>query len=237
MFSHSVISKTLWPYGLQNTRLPCPSPSPGACSNSRPLSQWCHPTISPSVIPFSCLQSFPESGSFPMSQPFASGSQNIGASASAPIFPMDIQGWFPLGWTGLISLQSKGTLKSLLQHHSLKASVVQCLAFFMVQLSHPYMTTGKTIALTIWTFVGKVMSLIFVFWKVILEIINLVQIWFLKIIFDMQKLIRAENHHLLLFECQEPLISHLGINSFASAFKAPVGEQASYQHTVSKFLE
>ena len=231
------MSDSLWPRGLQHIRIPCPSLSPGVCSNSNPLSWQCYQPSHP-VTPFtSCPQSFPESGSFPLSQPFASGSQNIGASASAPIFPMDIQGWFPLGWTGLISLQSKGTLKSLLQHHSLKASIVQCSAFFMVQLSHPYMTTGKTIALTIWTFVGKVMSLLFVFWKIIVEIINLVQIWFFKIIFDMQKLIRAEKHHLLLFECQEPLICYLGINSFASAFKAPFGEWASYQHMVSKFLE
>ena len=163
MFSHSVMSKTLWLQGVQHTRLPCPSPSPGACSNSCPPSQWCYPTILPSVIPFSCLQSFPESGSFPMSQAFASGSQSIGASASASLLPMDIQGWFPLRWTGLISLQTKGTLKSLFQNHNLKALIVQCLAYFMVQLSHSYMTTRKTISLTIWTFVGKVMSLLFVF--------------------------------------------------------------------------
>ena len=154
------MSKTLWLQGVQHTRLPCPSPFPGACSNSCPLSQWCHPTILPSVIPFSCLQSFPESGSFPMSQSFASGSQSIGASASASILPMDIQGWFPLRWTGLISLQTKGTLKSLFQNHNLKALIVQCLAYFMVQLSHSYMTTRKTIALTRRSLVGKVMPLL-----------------------------------------------------------------------------
>ena len=109
LLSRSVASDSLWPYGLQHTRLPCPSPSPGAYSNSCPLSQWCHPTISSSVIPFSsCPQSFPASGSFLMSQFFESGSQTIGASASASIFPMNIQDWFPLGLTGLISLQPKG---------------------------------------------------------------------------------------------------------------------------------
>jgi len=108
-FSHSVISNSLQPQGLQHARLPCPSPTPGACSNSCPSSQWCHPTISSSVIPFSsCLQSFPASGSFPMSQFFSSGGQSIGASASASVHPMNIQDWSPLGWTGLISLQSKG---------------------------------------------------------------------------------------------------------------------------------
>ena len=117
-------------------RLPCPSPSPRACSNSCPLSLWCHPTISPSVVPFSsCLQSFPESESFPMSWLFSSGGQSIGASASASVLPMDIQGWFPLGLTGLISLQSKGFSKYL-QHRNSKASILQHSAFFMVQLSH-----------------------------------------------------------------------------------------------------
>ena len=99
----------LQPHGLQHTRFLCPSPTPGACSNSRPSSQWCHPTISSSVVPFSsCLQSCPASGSFPMSQFFASGGQSVGTSAS--VLPMNIQDWFPLGLTGLISLQSKGLL-------------------------------------------------------------------------------------------------------------------------------
>jgi len=94
---------------LQHTRLPCPSPNPRACSNSRPSSQWCHPTILSSVVTFSsCPQSFPASGSSPMRQFFASGGQNIGVSASASVFPMNIQDWFPLGWTGWISLLSKG---------------------------------------------------------------------------------------------------------------------------------
>ena len=140
------MSNSLWPHGLQHTRLPYPSPSPGACSNSCPLSQWRHPAISSSLIPFfSCFLSFPASGSFPMSQFFASGWQNIGVSASASVLP--------LGWTGLISfrmdwldlLAVQGTLKNLLQHHSSKASVLRHLAFFIVQLSHPYMTTGHII--------------------------------------------------------------------------------------------
>ena len=117
------------------------SSSPGAYSNSCPLSQWCHPTISSSVVPFSSrLQVFPASGSFPVSQLFISGGQSIGASASASVLPRTIQDWFPLGLTGWISLLSK-TLKSLLQHHSSKASIHRRSAFFMVQLSHPYMTT------------------------------------------------------------------------------------------------
>ena len=108
-FSCSVASDSLWPHGLQHARLPCPSPTPRVCSNSCPLSQWCHPTISPSVVPFSsCLQSFLASGSFQMSQFFTSGGQSIGVSASVSVLPMNIQDWFPLGWTGWISLLSKG---------------------------------------------------------------------------------------------------------------------------------
>ena len=102
---------TLWPHGLQHTRFPCLSLSPRVCSNSCPSSWWCHPTISSSLIPFSCLQSFRVSGSFPMSRLFISGGQSIGASASASVLPMNIQDWFPLGLTALISLQSKGLLK------------------------------------------------------------------------------------------------------------------------------
>ena len=129
-------------HGLQHTRLPYPSLSPRVCSNACPLCWWCHPTISSSVTPFSfCLQSFPASGSFPMIWHFTSDGQSIGASASASIFPIKIQGRFPVELTGLISLQSK-TLKSLLQHHNSKASILQCSAF-MVQLSHLYMNTGK----------------------------------------------------------------------------------------------
>ena len=106
--SHSVVSNSLRPHGLQHTRLPCPSLSSQVCSNSCPSSWWCLPIISSSVIPFSCLQSFPASGSFLMCQFFASGGQSIGASASASVLPMSIQDWSPLGWTGCISLQSKG---------------------------------------------------------------------------------------------------------------------------------
>ena len=109
LLTRSFMSDSLWPHGLQHTRLPRPLPSPGTCSNSCPLSRWCHPTILSSVIPFSsCLQSFPASGSFPVSQLFASGGQSIRASASASVLPVNIKGWFPFGLTGLISLQSKG---------------------------------------------------------------------------------------------------------------------------------
>ena len=108
-FTCSVMSDSLRPHGLQHTRVLCPSPTPRACSNSCPSSRWCHPIISSSVIPFSShLQSFPASGSFSMSQLFASGGQDIGVSASASAFPMNLWDWFPLGWTGLIALQSKG---------------------------------------------------------------------------------------------------------------------------------
>ena len=115
-----------------------------------PLSQWCHPTISSSVIPFSSYpQSFPASGSFQMSQLFASGGQSTGVSASTSVLPMNTEDWSPLGWTGWISLQSKGLSRvSRVQHHSSEASILRHSAFFIVQLSHPYMTTGKTIALT-----------------------------------------------------------------------------------------
>ena len=108
-FSLSVVSSSLRPHGLRHTRPPCPSPTPEVYSNSCPLSRWCHPTMSSSVVPSSShLQSFPASGSFQMSQFFASGSQNIGISASAPVLPMNIEDWFPLGLAGLISLLSKG---------------------------------------------------------------------------------------------------------------------------------
>ena len=115
----------------------------------------CHPLFLPSSV-------FPASGSFPRSQFFTSGGQRIAVSASASALPMNIQDWFPWGWTGWLSFVGvQGTLKSLLQHHSSKASILWHSAFFIVQLSHPYMTTGKTIALARWTFVGKVMSLLF----------------------------------------------------------------------------
>ena len=156
------MSKSLRPHGLQYARLPCPSPTPRACSNSCPSSQWCHPTILSSVIPFSShLQPFPASGSLPLSQLFESGSQSNGVSASASVLPMNtglIS--FRMDWLDLLAVQ--WTLESLLQHHSSKASFLQRSAFFTVQLSHPYMTTGKTIALTLCTFVGKAMSLLFI---------------------------------------------------------------------------
>ena len=157
------MSNSLWPHGLQHGRPPCPSPTPGACSNSCPSSWWCHPTISPSVVLFSYLQSFPASRCFPMSQFFASGGQSIGTSASASVLPMNIQGWFPLRWTGFLGddlLAVQGTLKSFLQHHSSKALLLWCSASFIVQLSHPHMATGKSIALTRRTFVGRVCFLI-----------------------------------------------------------------------------
>ena len=155
------MSNSVQARGLQHARLPCPPLFSAVCLKSCPLSQWCHPTISSSVVHFSSwLQSFPASGSFQMSHFFTSGGQSIGVSASASVLPMNIQDWFPLGWTGWISLQSKG-LKSLLQHYGSKASILLCSACFIVQLSHPYMTTGKTIALTRQTFADKVMSLLF----------------------------------------------------------------------------
>ena len=139
-FSHSVVSDSLRPHGPQHTRPPCPSPAPGVYSNSYPLSQWYHLTISSSVVRFSSrFQSFPASGCFQMSQLFASGGQNIGVSASTSVLPINTQDWSPLGYTGWTSLQSKG-LKSLLQHRSSKASILQCSAFFIVQLTsmHDY---------------------------------------------------------------------------------------------------
>ena len=159
MFSHSVMSNSLLLHGLQHARLPYPSPSPQVCSNSFPLSRWCHPTISSSVASFSsCPQSFPASGSFQMSQLFTSGDQSVGASAS--LLPMNIQSWFPLGLTSLIFLQSKALSRvfsnTIVQKHQFFGTQL----FFIVQLSHPYMTTGKTIALTRCTFVVKVMSLL-----------------------------------------------------------------------------
>ena len=148
------MSDSLQLHWLQDPRFPCPSLSPGVCSNSWPMSQWCHITIS------SCPHSFPASGSCPKSQFFATGDQNIGASTSASVLPMNIWGWFSFQTDWFDFLDVQGTLKNL-QHHNLKASILQCSSFFMVQLSHPYMTTGKIIALTRWTFVGKLTSLFF----------------------------------------------------------------------------
>ena len=159
-FSHSVVSDCLQPLGQHHTRLPCPSPTPDACSNSSPSSQWCHPTISSSVFPFSShLQSFPASESFPMSQFFASVAKVLELQLQHLSFN-EYSGLlsFRIDWLDLLAVQ--GTPKSLLQHHSSKASILQHSAFFIVQISHPYMTTGKNIALTRWTFVGKAMSLL-----------------------------------------------------------------------------
>ena len=154
------MSDSLWPHELQHARLLCPSQSPGAYSNSCPLHQWCHSTVLSSVIPFSShLKSFPASGSFQMSHFFASSGQSFGVSASASVLPMNIQGWFPLGRTDWISLPSKG-LSRIFFNHSSKASIIWRSAFFIVQLSHPYMTTGKIIALSRQTLVGKVTSLL-----------------------------------------------------------------------------
>ena len=155
------MSDSLRPHGLQHTRPPCPSPTPGVYSNSCLSSWWCHPTISFSVIPFSfCLQSFPASGAFPRSQFSTSGGQNTGISASASVLPMNIQDWSLLGWTGWISLQSKGLLRVF-------SITIQKHRFFSAQLSsqsnshiHTWLLE-KTIALTRWTFVGKVMSLLY----------------------------------------------------------------------------
>ena len=129
LFSCSVMSYSLWPHGLHNTRLPCPSPFPRAFSNSCPFTQWCHPTISSSVVPFSCLQSSPASGSFPVSQFFPSSGQSIGVSTSALVLPMIIQDWFPLGWTDWISLESKGLARVF------SNTTVQKHQFFSAQLS------------------------------------------------------------------------------------------------------
>ena len=148
---------SLWPHELQYTRIPCPSPTHGVHSNSCALSRWCHLAISFSVIRFSsCPQSLPASESFPMSQLSAWGGQSTGVSALASVSPSkEHPGLIPfrMDWLDLLAVQ--GTLKSLFQHHSSKASILQRSAFFTVQLSHPYMTTGETITFTSQTFVGK----------------------------------------------------------------------------------
>ena len=158
----SVVSNSLWPHGLQHARPSCPSPTPGVYSNFCPLRWWCHPTISSSVVPISSHpQSFPASGSFQMIQLFTSGGQSV-KSFSFTISPSnEYSGLIPfrMDWLDLLSVQ--GTLKNLLQNHSSKASILWRSAFFIVWFSHPSMTTGKTIALTIRTFVSKVMSLLF----------------------------------------------------------------------------
>ena len=161
LFSHSVLSDSFRPHGLQHTRLPCPSPTPWACSKSCLSSWWCHPVILSSILPYSsCLLSFAASGSFPMSQFFASGCQSIGASPSASVLPMNIQVWFPLKLTGFIPMQSKGLSRVFFN------ATVQKHDFFGAQLSlwctshiHTWLL-GKA-QFWLWTFVGKVMSLFF----------------------------------------------------------------------------
>ena len=158
------MSNSLRPHESQHTRPPCPSPTPGVHSDSCPSSWWCHPAISSSVVPFSsCPQSLPASESFPMSQFFAWGGQSTGDSALASFLPKNTSKGlisFRMDWLDLLAVQR--TLKSLLQYHSSKASILQLSGFFTVQLSHPYMTTGKTIALTRRTFVCKVKSLLLI---------------------------------------------------------------------------
>ena len=156
------MSDSLWLHEPQHARPPCPSPTPGVHPNPGPLSQWCHPTISSSVVPFSsCPQSLPASGSFPMSQLFTSGGQSIGVSASASVHPMNIHSWFPLGLTSLTSLQSNGLSRVFSNTTVLKHQ------FFCTQPSfwssshiHTWLME-KPLSLTIWTFVDKVMSLLF----------------------------------------------------------------------------
>ena len=153
------MSDSLQPHGLQHARPPCPSTTP--IVNSNPC-QWCHPTISSSIVPFfSCLLSFPASGSFPMSQFFALDGQKYWHFSFSISPSNEYSGLISsrMDWLDLLAVQ--GILKSLLQHHSSKASILRCSAFFMVQLSHPHMTSGKTIALTRQISVGKVMSLLF----------------------------------------------------------------------------
>ena len=148
-FSCSVVSDSLRPHESQHARPPCPSPTPKVHPKPHPLSRWCHPTITSSVVPFSyCPQSFPASGSFQMSQLSASGGQSVGVSGFNISPSNEHPGLisFRMDWLDLLAVQ--GTLKSLLQHHSSKASILRCSAFFTGQLSHPYMTIAKTIALT-----------------------------------------------------------------------------------------
>ena len=159
-FSRSVVSGSLWPHGLEHARLPCPSPTPGAYSNSCTSSWWCHATISSSVVPFSShLQSFPASGSFPMSQFFTSGDQSIGVSASTSVLPVNIQDWFPLGWTGWISLKSKGLSRvfsnTTFQKHQLFGAQLS------LQFNSHIHTWLLEKPLTRQNFAGKVMSLLF----------------------------------------------------------------------------
>ena len=160
-FSCSVVSNFLWPHGLQHTRLPCPLLSLGACSNSCPLSQWCYRTISSPVASFSSSpQPFPESGSFPMSRLFASSGQITGAPVTASVLPVNSQDWFPLGLTDLISLLTLGLsrdfARTIVQKHQFFSS--QPSLWYSSHIYYWYLTTGKTIALTLQIFVGNLMS-------------------------------------------------------------------------------
>ena len=160
------MSDSLWLHRLQHARRPCPLPSPRICPSSCPLNWWCHPTISSSIsLLFFFLQSFPASGSFPMSQLFTLGGQSIGASASASVLPKSIWGWFPFTLTGLISLVPKGLSRvfyiSTVWKHQFFSTLPSLLS---VQLLHVYMTNGKSLALTIQTSVGKVMFLLLTYW-------------------------------------------------------------------------
>ena len=144
-----MVSESSQPHGPQHARPPCPSPTPRVYSNLSLWSWWCHPTILSSVIPFSsCLQYFSASGSFQMGQFFASGAQSIGVSASASVLSMNSQDRFPLGWIGRIFLLSKGLSRVFSNTTGSEASILWCSAFFIVQMSHLYRTTGKIIALT-----------------------------------------------------------------------------------------
>ena len=158
LFSHSVMSISLWPHGLQNARLPCPSSSPGACSDSCPLSRWCHPTISSSVTPFSCPQSFPASGSFPVSQLFTTGGQSIGASALASVLPVNIQRWFPLGMTPCSPRNSQNS-SPMPQFESINCLVLSLLYGLTLTSARD---CWKIIALTIWTLSAKLCLCFFI---------------------------------------------------------------------------
>ena len=160
-FSHSVVSDSLLPYESQHARPSCPSPTPGVHPDSRPSSQWCHPAISSSVVRFSsCSQSLPASV-FSNESTLHMRWPKYWSFSFSIIPSKEIPGLISFRMDRLDLLAVQGTLKSLLQHHSSKASILRCLALFIVQLSHPYMSTGETIALTRWTFVGRVMSLLF----------------------------------------------------------------------------
>ena len=159
-FSRSVVFNSLRPRELQHARPPCPSPSPGVHSNLRPSSQWCHPVISSSAVPFSSCPQYLPASVFSSESTLHMRWPKYWSFSFSIIPSKEIPGLisFRMDWLDFLVFQ--GTCKSLLQHHSSKASILQCSAFFTVQLSHPYMTTGKTIALTRWTLIGKVMSLL-----------------------------------------------------------------------------